>query len=112
MPQRFAKPGKGPIAPEYIQDPETLTGNFHGRREALQKCGHAHFSIVPALLCRIVGQAAATRFLILEFPRGDIHFRNMPPGVATPLAAQEIIQFGITMAQVVEILLKAIAVQV
>src|SRR5688572_1203661 len=84
-PQRLTKPCKGAIASEYIQDPETLTRNVEGRPEALQKCEHAHFSIVGTLLCAIVGQAAATQFLVLELPRGPIHGRNMPLGIATSL---------------------------
>jgi hypothetical protein len=91
IPQRFTKPCKGPIASEYIQNSETLTRNFEGRAEALQKCDHAHFSIVNALLGTIVSQATATYFLILELPRGQIHLRNMPLGVATSLGAEEII---------------------
>jgi hypothetical protein len=91
MPQRFAKPGKGPIASEYIQNPEVLTGNLEGRREALQKRGHADFSIVRTLLCKIVGQAAAAQFLTLELPRDHIHFRDMPLGVATSLVTKKII---------------------
>src|SRR5207245_4738010 len=85
MPQRFKKPREGPTASEYIENPETLTRNLEGRPEALQKRGHAYFSIVRALLRHIVGQAAATLFFILELPRDPIQFCNMPLGVATSL---------------------------
>src|SRR6266571_4943678 len=91
MPQRFTEPCKGPIASEYIQNPETLTRNFEGRPEALQKRSHAHFSIVRTLLCNIEGQAAATHFLILELTRDHVHFRNIALGVATSLVTKKII---------------------
>ena len=91
MPQRFTEPRKGPIATEYIQNPETLARSFEGRAEALQKRSHSHFSIVHTLLCNIVGQAAATHFLILELPRDHIQLRNMPLGVARSLVTKKIV---------------------
>jgi hypothetical protein len=91
IPQRFTKPRKGPIASEHIQNPEILTRNFKGRAEALQKRGHAHSSIVRTLLCHVVGQATATRILILELARDDVHLPDMPLGITTSLVTQKII---------------------
>src|ERR1041384_4637504 len=81
MPERFTKTRKGPIASEHVENPETVARNFERRREALQKCGHADFSIVSTLLRKIEGRAAATCFLILKLPREPVHLRDMPLGV-------------------------------
>jgi len=90
-PERSTKPGEGPVASEYIENPETVTRRFAGRLKAFQKAEHADASIVRTLLCRVVGEATTTSRRTLELPRSHIHLRNMPLGIATSLDAEKII---------------------